>query len=147
MEYFSIQNVHPILGLFAPPPPCVITISGGGGASKSLVHSHFHALSKRVTQTLIAMITSEVFSCFAFYGALLVIKMYIIAIITGQLRLRRKVRVWVTNSGTIRVHLLFEKWHYIYVSLIKAFANPEDALRHGGLQYQRSDPYVERSRR
>ncbi|TWW66377.1 prostaglandin E synthase [Takifugu rubripes] len=84
----------------------------------SLVQPHFHALSKRVTQTLIAMIVSEVFSCFAFYGALLVIKMYIIAIITGQVRLRRK-----------------------------AFANPEDALRHGGLQYQRCDSYVERCRR
>lgn len=59
----------------------------------SLVHTHFHALSKRVSQTLIAMITNEVFSCFAFYGALMVIKMYIIAIITGQVRLRRKVRV------------------------------------------------------
>lgn len=32
-----------------------------------------------------------VFSCFAFYGVLLVIKMYIIAIITGQVRLRKKV--------------------------------------------------------
>lgn len=30
---------------------------------------------------------------------------------------------------------------------IKAFANPEDALRHGGLQYHREDPYVERCRR
>lgn len=32
-----------------------------------------------------------VFSCFVFYGALLVVKMYIIAIITGQVRLRKKV--------------------------------------------------------
>lgn len=32
-----------------------------------------------------------VFSCFVFYGVLLVIKMYIIAIITGQVRLRKKV--------------------------------------------------------
>ncbi|XP_042365355.1 prostaglandin E synthase [Plectropomus leopardus] len=64
------------------------------------------------------MMRNEVFSCFAFYGVLLVIKMYVIAIITGQVRLRKK-----------------------------AFANPEDALRHGGLQYHREDPYVERCRR
>lgn len=150
MEYFSIQNVHPILGLSPPSAPMCHHPFRGWRRIKSLaslVHSHFHALSKRVTQTLIAMITSEVFSCFAFYGALLIIKMYIIAIITGQLRLRRKVRIWLTNSGTIRVHILFEKWQSIYFSPIKAFANPEDALRHGGLQYQRYDPYVERCRR
>nr|XP_040053015.1 prostaglandin E synthase [Gasterosteus aculeatus aculeatus] len=65
-----------------------------------------------------APITSEAFSCFLFYGVLLVVKMYILAIITGQVRLRKK-----------------------------AFANPEDALRHGGLQFHREDPYVERCRR
>ncbi|CAJ1070196.1 prostaglandin E synthase isoform X1 [Xyrichtys novacula] len=65
-----------------------------------------------------ALMKNEVFSCFAFYAVLLVIKMYIIAIITGQVRLRKK-----------------------------AFANPEDALRHGGLQFHREDPYVERCRR
>ncbi|XP_047227952.1 prostaglandin E synthase [Girardinichthys multiradiatus] len=64
------------------------------------------------------MIRNEVFSCFVFYAVLLVIKMYTIAVITGQLRLRKK-----------------------------AFANPEDALRHGGLQFYREDPYVERCRR
>ncbi|XP_007898481.1 prostaglandin E synthase [Callorhinchus milii] len=61
---------------------------------------------------------NEVFACFTFYSTLLVVKMYIVAIITGQLRLRRK-----------------------------AFTNPEDALRHGGKQYYRDDPDVERSRR
>ncbi|XP_041826936.1 prostaglandin E synthase [Melanotaenia boesemani] len=64
------------------------------------------------------MISNEVFSCFVFYAVLLVIKMYVIAIITGQVRLRKK-----------------------------AFANPEDSLRHGGLQFHRQDPYVERCRR
>ncbi|XP_076014735.1 prostaglandin E synthase [Genypterus blacodes] len=64
------------------------------------------------------MIRNEVFSCFVFYGVLLVMKMYVIAIVTGQVRLRKK-----------------------------AFANPEDAMRHGGLQYHREDPYVERCRR
>ncbi|XP_012663457.1 prostaglandin E synthase-like, partial [Otolemur garnettii] len=44
----------------------------------------------------------------------LVIKMYVVAIITGQVRLWKK-----------------------------AFANPEDALRHGGLQYCRTDRDVE----
>ncbi|KAL0965182.1 hypothetical protein UPYG_G00277850 [Umbra pygmaea] len=48
-------------------------------------------------------------------GVLLVIKMYIVAVITGQVRLRKK-----------------------------AFANPEDAERHGGIQHFRDDPYVER---
>ncbi|XP_072227421.1 prostaglandin E synthase [Leuresthes tenuis] len=64
------------------------------------------------------MIKNQVFSCFVFYAVLLVIKMYVIAIITGQVRLRKK-----------------------------AFANPEDALRHGGLQYHRADPDVERCNR
>uniref|UniRef100_A0A8D0E730 Prostaglandin E synthase n=1 Tax=Salvator merianae TaxID=96440 RepID=A0A8D0E730_SALMN len=58
---------------------------------------------------------NNVFSSFAFVGTLLVLKMYAVAIITGQVRLRKK-----------------------------AFANPEDALRHGGLQYHREDPDVER---
>lgn len=31
--------------------------------------------------------------------------------------------------------------------LLQAFANPEDALRNGGLQYYRQDPDVERCRR
>ncbi|KAM3873822.1 prostaglandin E synthase [Diretmus argenteus] len=64
------------------------------------------------------MIRSDVFSCFVFYAVLLVLKMYILAIITGQVRLRKK-----------------------------AFANPEDALRHGGVQFHREDPDVERCRR
>ncbi|KAI7813348.1 prostaglandin E synthase, partial [Triplophysa rosa] len=58
---------------------------------------------------------SEVWTCFIFYSTLLILKMYIIAIVTGQVRLRKK-----------------------------AFANPEDAERHGGMQYCRTDPYVER---
>lgn len=65
-----------------------------------------------------AALVNEVFSCFVFYAVLLVLKMYIIAIITGQVRLRKK-----------------------------AFANPEDAMRHGGVQFHREDPYVERCRR
>lgn len=60
----------------------------------------------------------EVFASFVFYGTLLVLKMYIVAFITGQLRLRRK-----------------------------AFCNPEDAMKRGGMQYLRDDPDVERSRR
>ncbi|XP_062845022.1 prostaglandin E synthase [Trichomycterus rosablanca] len=64
------------------------------------------------------MLLNPIFSCFIFYGTLLVLKMYIIAIITGQVRLRKK-----------------------------AFANLEDAERHGGAQYCRTDPYVERCRR
>ncbi|KAK7896442.1 hypothetical protein WMY93_021767 [Mugilogobius chulae] len=65
-----------------------------------------------------ALMNNEVFSCFVFYAVLLLLKMFIIAIIVGQLRLRRK-----------------------------AFANPEDALRHGGVQFLRQDPDVERARR
>ncbi|KAG9281778.1 prostaglandin E synthase [Astyanax mexicanus] len=64
------------------------------------------------------MLENPVFSCFVFYSTLLILKMYIIAIITGQVRLRRK-----------------------------AFANPEDAMRHGGEQFCRTDPCVERCRR
>lgn len=37
------------------------------------------------------MMNNEAFSCFVFYSVLLVIKMYILAIITGQVRLRKKV--------------------------------------------------------
>ncbi|KAJ7988268.1 hypothetical protein DPEC_G00321820 [Dallia pectoralis] len=64
------------------------------------------------------MLENDVFTCFIFYSVLLIIKMYIVAIITGQVRLRKK-----------------------------AFANPEDALRQGGVQYCREDSYVERCRR
>ncbi|XP_035248129.1 prostaglandin E synthase [Anguilla anguilla] len=64
------------------------------------------------------MVDNEVFASFVFYSTLLILKMYILAIITGQQRLHRK-----------------------------AFCNPEDAMRHGGLQYHREDPDVERSRR
>lgn len=37
------------------------------------------------------MLRNSVFSCFVFYGVLLVLKMYVIAVITGQIRLRKKV--------------------------------------------------------
>ncbi|KAB1280440.1 Prostaglandin E synthase [Camelus dromedarius] len=59
--------------------------------------------------------SGQVLPAFLLCSTLLVIKMYVVAIITGQVRLRKK-----------------------------AFANPEDAQRHGGLQYCRSDPDVER---
>ncbi|KAM9082204.1 prostaglandin E synthase [Megaptera novaeangliae] len=61
------------------------------------------------------LMSGRVLPAFLLCSALLVIKMYVVAIITGQVRLRKK-----------------------------AFANPEDAQRHGGLQYCRSDPDVER---
>ncbi|PKK24333.1 prostaglandin E synthase, partial [Columba livia] len=61
---------------------------------------------------------NKVLMSFAFYSTILILKMYVVAIITGQVRLRKK-----------------------------AFANPEDALRNGGLQYHREDPDVERCRR
>ncbi|XP_029468799.1 prostaglandin E synthase [Rhinatrema bivittatum] len=64
------------------------------------------------------MLENGVFSSFAFYSTVLILKMYAVAIVTGQLRLRRK-----------------------------AFINPEDAIRHGGLQFYREDPEVERYRR
>ncbi|NXX22850.1 PTGES synthase, partial [Podargus strigoides] len=61
------------------------------------------------------MMENTVFMSFTFYSTILILKMYAVAIITGQVRLRKK-----------------------------AFANPEDALRNGGLQYYREDPDVER---
>ncbi|KAM9206389.1 prostaglandin E synthase [Dugong dugon] len=61
------------------------------------------------------MVSGQALPAFLLCSTLLIIKMYVIAVITGQVRLRKK-----------------------------AFANPEDALRHGGLQYCRSDPDVER---
>ncbi|XP_054249532.1 prostaglandin E synthase [Indicator indicator] len=64
------------------------------------------------------MLQNEVLLCFAFYSTILIVKMFVVAIITGQVRLRKK-----------------------------AFANPEDALRNGGLQFCRQDPAVERCRR
>ncbi|NXJ13545.1 PTGES synthase, partial [Odontophorus gujanensis] len=64
------------------------------------------------------MMGNTVFLSFTFYSTILILKMYVVAIITGQVRLRKK-----------------------------AFANPEDALRNGGLQYYREDPDVERCRR
>ncbi|NXM88874.1 PTGES synthase, partial [Oenanthe oenanthe] len=61
------------------------------------------------------MMENKVFLSFTFYSTILILKMYVVAIITGQVRLRKK-----------------------------AFANPEDALRNGGLQFCREDPDVER---
>lgn len=61
---------------------------------------------------------NQVFLSFVFYSTLLIVKMYLLAIITGQIRLRKK-----------------------------AFANPEDAMRHGGVEFYREDPDVERYRR
>ncbi|XP_072285799.1 prostaglandin E synthase [Pyxicephalus adspersus] len=61
---------------------------------------------------------NQVFLSFVFYSTLLILKMYTLAIITGQIRLRKKV-----------------------------FSNPEDAMRHGGLEFYREHPDVERYRR
>ncbi|KAM6431510.1 prostaglandin E synthase [Python bivittatus] len=61
------------------------------------------------------MMENEVFASFVFFATLLILKMYAVAIITGQVRLRKK-----------------------------AFANPEDALKHGGLEFYREDPDVQR---
>uniref|UniRef100_A0A8C6YDZ5 Prostaglandin E synthase n=1 Tax=Naja naja TaxID=35670 RepID=A0A8C6YDZ5_NAJNA len=61
------------------------------------------------------MMQNEVFASFLFFATLLILKMFAVAILTGQVRLRRK-----------------------------AFANPEDALKHGGLEFHREDPYVQR---
>ncbi|KAL1785771.1 prostaglandin E synthase [Sigmodon hispidus] len=63
----------------------------------------------------LVMESSQVLPAFLLCSTLLIIKMYAVAAITGYTRLRKK-----------------------------AFANPEDALRHGGLQFYRSDPDVER---
>ncbi|XP_043534242.1 prostaglandin E synthase-like [Chiloscyllium plagiosum] len=67
---------------------------------------------------MILNLTNEVFCSFVFYAVLLLIKMFALAVLTGQVRLRKK-----------------------------AFANPEDALRHGDLKLCRTDPDVERCRR
>ncbi|NXT35780.1 PTGES synthase, partial [Pelecanoides urinatrix] len=68
------------------------------------------------SSTFPKMMENTVFMSFTFYSTILILKMYVVAIITGQVRLRKK-----------------------------AFANPEDALRNGGLQYYREDPDVERN--
>uniref|UniRef100_A0ABK0M2N1 Prostaglandin E synthase n=1 Tax=Rattus norvegicus TaxID=10116 RepID=A0ABK0M2N1_RAT len=72
-----------------------------------------------MTSLGLVMENSQVLPAFLLCSTLLVIKMYAVAVITGQVRLRKKVRAL-------------------------AFANPEDALKRGGLQYCRSDPDVER---
>ncbi|XP_035680128.1 prostaglandin E synthase-like [Branchiostoma floridae] len=56
------------------------------------------------------------FRSFAFYCMLLVLKMFMVSIITGQLRLSTK-----------------------------SFLNPEDAMRHGGPEFVRSHPDVDRA--
>ncbi|XP_032903490.1 prostaglandin E synthase-like [Amblyraja radiata] len=61
---------------------------------------------------------NDAFCSYVFYSALLLVKMFAVAILTGQVRLRNK-----------------------------AFANPEDSQRHGGLKFYRTDPTVERCRR
>lgn len=60
-------------------------------------------------------LSDQVLPAFLLCSTLLVIKMYAVAVITGQVQLRKK-----------------------------AFENPEDALRHGGPQYCRGDHDVDR---
>lgn len=70
------------------------------------------------------MIRNEVFSCFVFYGVLLVIKMYIIAIITGQVRLRKKVSDscrWTWNS---KLNPSTEQLSLMKLSFLKGFCQP-----------------------
>lgn len=45
-----------------------------------------------------ALLNNDVFSCFVFYAVLLVLKMYTIAIIVGQFRLRKKVSAKVKKK-------------------------------------------------
>lgn len=99
-------------------------------------------------QTMAVIIRNEVFSCFVFYGVLLLLKMYIIAIITGQVRLRKKVSDYQRAERNLISALKGFHWCQVFFSFPKkAFANPEDALRHGGLEFYRLDPDVERCRR
>lgn len=106
-----------------------VSSSGGGGeskASQAAVHSHFHASFQLLTQTPTAMITSDVFSCFVFYGALMVLKMYAVAIITGQVRLRKKVRVCEAGrTAETTLVITSEKWCNI--------SSPEGFCEPGGL--------------
>ncbi|KPP69131.1 prostaglandin E synthase-like, partial [Scleropages formosus] len=76
------------------------------------------------------MLDNPVFLSFVFYSVLLILKMYIIAIITGQVRLHKKVslRVEGKKEANADVRVTF-----------KAFANPEDAMRHGGTQSHHND--------
>lgn len=62
--------------------------------------------------------------------------------------------LWIRNEASKRrkQHHFSNGKHSLMQTFLlllpwKAFANPEDALRHGGLQYHRQDPYVERCRR
>uniref|UniRef100_A0A8C2SKB1 Prostaglandin E synthase n=2 Tax=Capra hircus TaxID=9925 RepID=A0A8C2SKB1_CAPHI len=73
------------------------------------------AAAAEMPSSVLELMNGQVLPAFLLCSALLVIKMYAVAVITGQVRLRKK-----------------------------AFANPEDAQRHGGLQYCRNDPDVER---
>ena len=106
------------------------------------------------------MLRSDVFSCFVFYAVLLILKMYALAILTGQLRLRKKVNRLLCNrfrnpkniNNRAKTKPMQQRWLYIcelYSNSFgfQAFANPEDALRHGGLEFFREDPDVERCRR
>lgn len=76
---------------------------------------------------------NQVFSCFVFYGVLLVMKMYIIAIITGQMRLRKKVSdydlerrtiaekaAWVQHRETFTDNL----FSFLFPSTLKGFCQP-----------------------
>lgn len=78
-----------------------------------------------IIKTTMAVIRNEVFSCFVFYGVLLVIKMYVIAIVTGQVRLRKKVsdscRCIPTLTQTSDFNFNWSKMFYF-------FLNPERLL-------------------
>lgn len=48
---------------------------------------------RRASGSVPSMLQNEVLLCFAFYSTILIVKMFVVAIITGQVRLRKKVRV------------------------------------------------------
>lgn len=54
---------------------------------------------------------NKVFLSFTFYSTILILKMYVVAIITGQVRLRKKVR-------SSFVFLLLPFWPFSWVSVV-----------------------------
>ncbi|XP_077918011.1 prostaglandin E synthase isoform X1 [Halichoerus grypus] len=88
----------------------------------------------------LALVSGQALPAFLLCGTLLVIKMYVVAVITGQVRLRKKACSWRGPALGTQQEL---QWSFL-ADIFQAFANPEDALRHGGLQYCRSDQDVDR---
>ncbi|MGH0167936.1 UNVERIFIED_CONTAM: hypothetical protein FKN15_053781 [Acipenser sinensis] len=71
------------------------------------------------------MLDNEAFGSFVFYSTLLIIKMYIVAIITGQVRLRKKVRNTALSLVTLAHHNDMENiFPFLFLGAVYSMTEP-----------------------